>query len=190
MEPPRSARPPAVRYLAAGGFALLVLAAGCAGASPQSPAPSSVRPPSSAAPTPPVTLPPESVSPTEAFLDIKDPIGVCLETATTIEPPTDYEELCTYRRMVIGHTLPPGGETYLSRLVPVLQVGSLIRMEDQDWQVSEITSIPKTALPDVMYAEDGPERYLVTCDPESGYTRWSDGIMHSNNNLIVTLVPN
>ena len=189
MESSRSSRPPVVRYLAAGGLVLLGFAAGCTGESPEPSAPSPAHQPSSAAPTP-VATPPESASPTEAVLDIKDPIGVCLETATTIEPPTDYEELCTYRRMVVGHTLPPGEETYLSRLLPVLLEGSLVRMEGQEWRVSEVASISKTALPDVMYAEEGPERYLVTCDPESGYTRWSDGVMHANNNLVVTLVPN
>ncbi len=52
-----------------------------------------------------------------------------------------------------------------------------------------VHSIPKQSVPDAMYDEVGTERYLVTCDPESGYTRWSDGILHSNNNLIVTLIP-
>ena len=182
----RTAGPPAARLLAAGGLAFLVLLSGCSNG--DDPEPPSTAATTSHRPTPSATAT-QTPAAQAPVVEIKDPIGACLETTTTIEPPTDPEELCTYRRMVVGHTMPPGEETYLSRLVPDLPVGAEVQLQGQRWRVSEVTSIPKTELPDAMYAEDGPERYLVTCDPESGYTRWSDGQMHSNNNLVLTLLP-
>ena len=169
-----------------GAAILVVLGAlklvGCTGQDPSSPTPT----PSLSAP---VAGAHEQSEPTGSpDATIKDPLGPCRETETTVYPPSDHEELCTYRRMVVGHTLPQEGTTYLSRIVPDLKVGSLVAMGEQLWEVSEISSIPKQSLPDEMYTPEGRERYLVTCDPDSGYALWPDGVMHTRNNLIVTLV--
>ncbi len=122
-------------------------------------------------------------------IQIKDPIGPCKETATTVDPPADNEELCTYRRMVVGHAVPKKGATYLSRIASKIKEGSNIEMNGRLWSVTDVSSIPKESLPQRMYDKKGSERYIVTCDTKSGYTRWSDGIMHSRNNLVFTLKP-
>lgn len=55
---------------------------------------------------------------------IRDQSGPGRETRTTVERLADPEQPCTYRRMVVGHTLAKGhGGTYLSRLVPTMPVG-------------------------------------------------------------------
>ncbi|SMO57186.1 hypothetical protein SAMN06266982_1074 [Propioniciclava tarda] len=91
--------------------------------------------------------------------------------------------------MLIGHTLPRGGSTYLSVLVARLRAGDVLSLAGRPYAVPSVTSIPKRSLPEGLYASEGVQRHLVTCDPASGYTRWSDGQLHANNNLVVTLDP-
>lgn len=121
-------------------------------------------------------------TPTIAFT-VKDPVGACRTTATTIEAPSDVEQVCTYRRMILGHTLP-NKETYLSRIVPAMKPGDRVSMAGQTWVVTKVVSIRKTDLPDEWDAVAGSDRYLVTCDPSSGYKNG-----HSLNNLIAVLSP-
>lgn len=173
------------------GVAAIVLAAalsGCASAAAPGPSIPLAATPSATISTI-ASVSPSSAGSAAALVVIKAAIGPCRETDTTIEPPADNEQLCTYGRMVIGHTLPKKGSTYLSRIVPKLKQGQTIVMGGTPWTVRSVTSIPKSALPREMYARAGIERYLVTCDPASGYRTWADGIAHSNNNLVVTLVP-
>ena len=78
----------------------------------------------------------------------------------------------------------------MSRLVAQLRVGSLVSFRGVTYTVTAKASIPKRGLPDEVYSPTGPERYLVTCDPSSGYSSsWGDSAAHSNNNVLITLTP-
>ena len=124
-----------------------------------------------------------------ATVVLKSPVGACRATPTRLDPPADPEAICTWQRTILGHTLP-NKSTYIARVVAQLKVGSTVQFAGRLYVVTARQSIPKTGLPDDVYNPSGSSRYIVTCDPSSGYSSsWGDGVPHSNNNLLLTLEP-
>lgn len=104
-------------------------------------------------------------------------------------PPGDPWETCTHGAMLVGHDLGPGVDGYLPSILPSLDVGASVSYAGRAWSVTDRRSVPKEQLGDELFDSQQTSRWIVTCDPDSGYRRWPDGQMHANNNVIVRLDP-
>jgi len=118
-------------------------------------------------------------------ISIKSPSGTCKRTAAGIVPPSDRGRICSYGVQLIGHAYPkPKKPGYAQNVAAKLKAGGYVMYQNHLWKVSWKKSIRKGSLPrEAWLRSSSTVRYLVTCDPKSGYRNG-----HSKNNLVVRMV--